>query len=240
VKPVSKIQRHYDRVAPIYDRRYDRSGGKAYYNHISRHVMEGIPERKMLLDIGCGTGLFLSRYRAAGGDGVGLDISRMMLNRAREKSPSSGLCLGNAEHLPFKDGSFEVIASLLAFSYLRHPGQMLEESFRILSPGGTIAICTLGKNLFTYGLPAVYQIGEVMGIRHVGMGNFGERYYSEREMRTLLRKAGYHHILVKRISFAHVSLAKPLFHLAKKFEPFVEDHIPYLAYNLVAFAEKPG
>jgi ubiquinone/menaquinone biosynthesis C-methylase UbiE len=239
VKAVSKVQRHYDEVAHIYDRRYDRSGGKTYYSHISRHVMEGIPWEKMLLDLGCGTGLFLSRYRTGGGDGVGLDISRMMLNQAREKSPSASLCMGNAEHLPFRDESFDVIASLLAFSYLRNPRQMLEESFRILSPGGTIAICTLGKNLFTTGLPAIYQIGEVMGITHVGMGNFGEHYYSGREMGALLREAGFHHIVIKRISFAHISLAKPLFHLAKKFEPFVEDHIPYLAYNLVAFAQKP-
>ncbi|MBP1928064.1 ubiquinone/menaquinone biosynthesis C-methylase UbiE [Methanolinea mesophila] len=239
MKAVSKVQRHYDEVAHIYDRRYDRSGGRAYYSHISRHVMEGLPGDKRLLDLGCGTGLFLSRYRSTGGDGVGLDISRMMLNRAQERSPSSSLCMGNAEHLPFRDGSFDVVASLLAFSYLRNPDRVLEESFRILSPGGTIAICTLGKNLFTTGLPAVYQIGEVMGVTHVGMGNFGERYYSGNEMGSLLREAGFRQITVKRISFAHVSLARPLFHLAKKFEPFVETHIPYLAYNLVAFARKP-
>jgi ubiquinone/menaquinone biosynthesis C-methylase UbiE len=239
VKAISKVQRHYDEVAHIYDRRYDRSGGRAYYSHISRHVMEGIPGGRMLLDLGCGTGLFLSRYRAAGGDGVGLDISRMMLNRARDKSPSSSLCMGDAEHLPFRDGSFDVVASLLAFSYLRHPGRMLDESFRILSPGGTIAICTLGKNLFTTGLPAVYQLGEVMGVTHVGMGNFGERYYSGKEMASLLQGAGFHRVAVKRISFAHISLARPLFRLARKFEPFVENHIPYLAYNLVAFAQKP-
>ena len=54
--------------------------------------------------------------------------------------------LGTGESIPFRDNSFDAISSILVFSYLRDPGAMLREAYRVLRPGGAISICTLGKN----------------------------------------------------------------------------------------------
>ncbi len=235
-----KVQQHYDEMAEIYDSRYDHRRGRAYYSHISRHVMSCIPRRGRLLDVGCGTGLFMHRYTSLGGSAVGLDISRGMISRARARNRSSDFSTGNAEMLPFREESFDAVASLLAFSYLKNPGQMLEEAWRVLAPGGTLAICTLGRNLLTSGLPAVYSLGEVMRIRHVGMGAFGERYYAPAEMTTLLETAGFCDVFARKCSFAHINLVDPLYAIARRIEPFVEEKIPSLAYNLIASGKKPG
>jgi hypothetical protein len=72
------------------------------------------------------------------------------------------------------------------------------------------------------------------------MGDFGERYYSESEMNDLFFKAGFTDILIRRCSFAHINLIDPLYGIARKIEPFVEERLPYLAYNLLASARKPG
>ncbi|MCU0632989.1 MAG: class I SAM-dependent methyltransferase [Methanolinea sp.] len=234
-----KVQQHYDQVAEIYDSRYNHKRGRSYHAHISRHVMSCLPEGGMLLDLGCGTGLFVHRYSSQGGNAVGLDFSRGMIFRARDRNRDSDFGIGNAEILPFRDKAFDAVASLLAFSYLKNPEQMLAEAWRVLKPGGTLAICTLGRNLLTSGLPAVYTLGEVMRIRRVGMGAFGERYYAPDEMTGLFEMTGFREVTARRCSFAHLNLVDPLYSLARRIEPFVEEKIPSLAYNLLVSGRKP-
>lgn len=231
---LEKVRHHYDEVADIYDNRYNRNRGRFYYSHITSQVMDCIPAGGHILDLGCGTGLFLKTYERHGGSGVGLDLSRAMVQRAQSRCVSSDFTMGNAEVLPFRDGCFDAVTSLLAFSYVRRPDLMLSEACRVLRPGGVIAICTLGKNLFTSGLPAIYSMAEIMKVRRIGMGSFGERYYDEREMRDLLEDAGFAGVEVRRCSFAHLNLADPFFGIARKIEPFVEEKVPRLAYNLLA------
>ncbi|MDD1707677.1 MAG: ubiquinone biosynthesis protein UbiE, partial [Methanoregulaceae archaeon] len=57
-----KIQEHYDTVADVYDNHYDERHGRCYHSHLSTYVMEALPQSGKLLDIGCGTGLFVERY----------------------------------------------------------------------------------------------------------------------------------------------------------------------------------
>ena len=236
----SKVRRHYDEVADIYDSRYDRNRGRLYYSRLSENVLELLPKGKHLLDLGCGTGLFIQHYGKYGGAATGLDLSPGMIHKARSRCRMGRFAVGNAEILPFRDESFDALSSLLAFSYLKEPESMIKEAYRVLKPGGVIAVVTLGKNLLTSGLPALYAMGEAMNIRHVGMGDFGERYYSESEMNDLFFKAGFTDILIRRCSFAHINLIDPLYGIARKIEPFVEERLPYLAYNLLASARKPG
>ncbi len=236
---IEKVQQHYDDVADMYDDRYDRARGKFYYAHISERVMDGIPRKGRILDLGCGTGLFLRVYEDEGGSGIGIDLSREMVRRARCRCGRSEFCTGNAEVLPFRDKSFDAVCSLMAFSYVRNPALFLSEAFRVLSPGGKLSICTLGRNFLTSGLPAIYSMAELMRLRKIGMGDFGECYYSGREMSELLGAAGFTSIDVRKCSFAHLTLADPLFTIARKFEPFVEKKVPRLAYNILAKAERP-
>jgi ubiquinone/menaquinone biosynthesis C-methylase UbiE len=245
---LKKVQAHYDEVAEIYDGRYDGRRGRDYHGHLCQRVMAWLPPGRRLLDLGCGTGLFIERYIAesgsagsavSNGSAVGLDISTGMIEKARLRSPASDFLVGTAEVLPFKDAEFDAIASMLAFSYVPHPERMLAEAYRVLRPGGAIAICTLGKNALTSVVPAIYRIGEKMDVHRIGMGDFGEHYYNEQEMEVLFVDAGFTDIAVQRCSFAHLNLATPLYDLAKKVEPFIEARMPYLAYNICAAGTKP-
>jgi ubiquinone/menaquinone biosynthesis C-methylase UbiE len=236
---IGKVQQHYDDVADIYDSRYDRKRGRFYHAHISERVLEGIPRAGRILDLGCGTGLFLKTYEDLGGCGIGLDLSREMIRRARMRCGVSEFFVGNAEILPFCDESFDAIASLMAFSYVRRPDMLLSEAYRVLKPGGRISICTLGRNLLTSGLPAIYTMAEVMRLKKIGMGAFGEYYYGREEMRDLFTRSGFSSIEIGKCSFAHLNLADPIFQLARKVEPFIEEKVPGLAYNILAKGIKP-
>lgn len=235
-----KIQEHYDSVAGTYDNHYDHmTRGRPYHNHLSDYLIGALPEKGDLLDIGCGTGLFVDKYLRNGGSATGLDISGKMLVRARKRCPCCEFAAGNGEMLPFRDQSFDAISSLLVFSYLKHPEIMLKETYRVLRPGGSIAVCTLGKKLITRGIPALYHISEKIKFQHVVMKNFGEHYYNEEEMDRLFSGAGFTDISVKWCSFAHIDMIDPLFNLATKLEPFVEKRVPQLAFNIFVSAKKP-
>ncbi|MFY9195530.1 MAG: ubiquinone biosynthesis protein UbiE, partial [Methanoculleus sp.] len=73
----------------------------------------------------------------------------------------------------------------------------------------------------------------------VGVGDFDEHYYTNGELAGLLEDAGFTDVSVTRCSFAHVNLADPIFALAQKVEPIIEEKLPYLAYNVCAAGKKP-
>ncbi|MCQ1538970.1 methyltransferase domain-containing protein [Methanocalculus taiwanensis] len=234
----AKVQAHYNEVAEVYDQRYDLRQGRLYHQHLSRLVLDRLPNRGFLLDLGCGTGLFIDHYHTLGGCAVGLDISPGMVGMARLRCPESEFLVGTADVLPFDDEIFDSVASLLAFTYLHDPEAMLRESYRILKPGGRIAICALSWNMLTWMVPFFYRLGERLGYNKIGMGDFGEHYYTGEEMEKMFSEAGFVDVSSARCSFAHYTLSPRLFGIAQRCEPFIEAHIPYLAFNVCVSGKK--
>lgn len=92
--------------------------------------------RRTLLDIGCGTGLFLEFFWACGFDTTGLDQSPAMLVRAREKMGCRvDLHLGQAEHVPFEDREFDYASVMTVLEFVDDPGAVLREAARVARQG---------------------------------------------------------------------------------------------------------
>lgn len=92
-----------------------------------------------LLDVGCGGGVFLRHAHAQTGCTViGVDHSREMVRLARPLAVQ-----GEAEQLPFKDGEFTAVSSIVAFFFFPDAVHALREMRRVLAPqGGRLAIYT--------------------------------------------------------------------------------------------------
>lgn len=93
---------------------------------------------KHILDIGCGVGAFVERFREYTPWVVGTDIDRESVLRGVQTLPNLGLALG--EHMPFKDASFDVIMLHEVLEHVHNDRETLREAARILAPGGKVVV----------------------------------------------------------------------------------------------------
>lgn len=95
------------------------------------------PRRKQkLVDIGCGTGMFLEFFWSSGFDLTAMDKSPDMLARAREKiGHRADLHLGSAEDLPFEDREFDYASLITVLEFVEDPGLALREAARVARKG---------------------------------------------------------------------------------------------------------
>jgi cytosine/adenosine deaminase-related metal-dependent hydrolase/ubiquinone/menaquinone biosynthesis C-methylase UbiE len=95
-----------------------------------------------VLDIGCGTGRWLTRWEALNPASLtGVDCSTTMLERAREKvRPTTKLLQGDCSALPGDDASYTLIMASFLLSYVKELQAFARECARILRPGGWMLI----------------------------------------------------------------------------------------------------
>jgi ubiquinone/menaquinone biosynthesis C-methylase UbiE len=90
-----------------------------------------------VLDHGCGTGIFGALLKKRGAKVIGLDISRPLLKVAATRIRA---VQGDAHKLPFKDGRFDFVLSLMVLHILTKPERAIREIRRVLKPGGVLLL----------------------------------------------------------------------------------------------------
>jgi ubiquinone/menaquinone biosynthesis C-methylase UbiE len=139
----ARDDRHFDRWASRYDRSLTQS---LLFGPVQRSVASALaarlPATAAVLDVGCGTGRLLDRLGSAqpGWSLVGLDRSPGMASAARRQRPWLRIVLGTAEALPYPDRSFDAVVTTLSFHHWSDKSGALAEVFRVLRPGGLLAL----------------------------------------------------------------------------------------------------
>lgn len=131
----SRAARTYDQAAEL----QRRVGG----NLQARLPADFAP--RDIVDLGCGTGYF-SRSLATHYQRpvLGLDLAEGMLRHARQHSPGqAGWVAADAESLPLRSASQDLIFSSLALQWCPQLQLALAEAWRVLRPGGCLAFNTL-------------------------------------------------------------------------------------------------
>jgi len=122
-----------------------------------------------LLDVGCGTGYHLARYRERGFDISGMDGSEDMLKQARLANPNIDFKQGDVDKLPYADNTFDYILCVEVYRYLPDINPCTKEIFRVLKPNGTALVTAappLQANLYPLvnRLTAAFKLG---GLTHL-------------------------------------------------------------------------
>jgi ubiquinone/menaquinone biosynthesis C-methylase UbiE len=104
----------------------------------------GIDPGNRVLDVGCGTGNLALTASRSGAEVVGLDLSREMLELARDSAQVAGedpigWLEGDAEELPFGTNTFDVVLSSFGHVFAPNPAAVADELVRVTKPGGRIA-----------------------------------------------------------------------------------------------------
>jgi len=95
-----------------------------------------------VLDVACGSGQVALQLARAGAQVTGLDIAPNLIAQARARAAEQGIDVrfdeGDAEDLPYEDGSFDVVSSIFGAMFAPRPGRVAAEMWRVCRPGGRI------------------------------------------------------------------------------------------------------
>ena len=105
-----------------------------------------------LLEVACGSGIFLAEQATNVRQVVGLDLSDLQLSLARQRlagriaAGTAEIIEGDAVALPWEDGRFSVVTCMGSVEAFPEPERALAEMYRVLRPGGRAVVC-LGGNV---------------------------------------------------------------------------------------------
>jgi SAM-dependent methyltransferase len=105
----------------------------------------GLEAGQRVLDVGCGSGVFLRLVADRGARVVGLDASEALIELARTRVPETDLRVGEMESLPYEDDSFDLVAGFNSFFFAADLVAALREAGRVAKPGAPVVIQVWGR-----------------------------------------------------------------------------------------------
>jgi len=126
-----------------------------FYDKFSKHLSDAIeycvqrvdpgPDEKVL-DVATGTGWAARMAALRESKVTGLDFSEELITAALQLARQYGLSVrfdvGDAENLPYHDGSFDVVLSIFGVMFVSRPEQAAEEMARVCRKGGRLGLTT--------------------------------------------------------------------------------------------------
>ncbi len=177
---------HFD----IWSKTYDQGPTKKWFQYVHQLVINqmNLKENNRVLDVGCGTGLAITKISTLlpKGKVCGIDISRGMVEKSKQKVMDKAnieLKVADAERIPYPSDYFDYVFSTHSFHHYSEPVAALNEMKRVLKQGRPLLIAescrnaSIGARLFDY-YHRFFEKGHIM-------------YYSEEELIELYEQAGF-------------------------------------------------
>lgn len=220
----ARVRGVFDSVASKYDVMNDlmsmglHRAWKAYTVAVA-----DLREGSRVLDIAGGTGDLARAFaRKVGASGVVVhtDINEAMLRTGRDRMLDEGLVLPtticDAEHLPFRDNSFDVVSVAFGLRNMTHKDGALTEMCRVLRPGGRLLVLEFSK--VAEPLRKVYDWYSFSVLPRLGQWVAGDaesyRYLAEsirmhpdqQALKAMMKSAGFGHVDVHNLTGGVVAL----------------------------------
>ncbi len=220
----SRVRGVFDSVASKYDVMNDlmsmgmHRAWKAYTVAVAN-----LKAGDRVLDIAGGTGDLARAFAKKVGESgmvVHTDINEAMLRQGRNRLLDEGLVLPtnlcDAEKLPYKDGSFDLVSVAFGLRNMTHKDVALAEMCRVLRPGGRLLVlefskvaAPLQKPYDWYSFKILPQLGRLIAGDAESYRYLAESirmHPSQQELKALMKSAGFGHVDVHNLSAGVVAL----------------------------------
>ncbi|NVM52176.1 MAG: class I SAM-dependent methyltransferase [Candidatus Helarchaeota archaeon] len=182
VQQKKEVIKHFDAWSASYEQEV-WSRDKHFHKLIKEMVINSIQitTEQNILELGVGTGIYLKDFFRGNHFVIGMDISAKMLKKSKEKIEKYhinvlNLVLADAEFLPFRGNTFDIINCIEVLRHLPNPYKKIwnvfKEMYRILKIQGSI-LATLPNILFPLNLFWVFYYFiplKIMKRFHKGIG----------------------------------------------------------------------
>lgn len=191
---------------------------------------------KKVLEVGCGVGTFTERFLDGGADLTAIDISFDSVQKARHRANHQTDCLvADAMATPFLQGVFDTV---IGSSILHHLNvkKALEEFWRVLRPGGTLALAE--PNMLN---PQIFLMKNVPIVKRWMGEDPDETAFIRWRLTRTLHQTGFEGVRIFPYDYLHPSTPGPLIPIVEGLGHLFE-RIPLIrefAGSLVIVARKP-
>ncbi|TSC84660.1 MAG: ubiquinone/menaquinone biosynthesis methyltransferase [Parcubacteria group bacterium Gr01-1014_13] len=132
----------YNLAADLYDE------NEKYLNSFEQGelipLLAGIAGKKVL-DVGAGTGRLSVALANRDAQVTALDVSPKMLEKIKRKNAKIQTVVGDAESLPFKNETFEIVSAAFLIVHLKDPTRFFDEVYRVLKDGGIFVVTNINQ-----------------------------------------------------------------------------------------------
>jgi ubiquinone/menaquinone biosynthesis C-methylase UbiE len=143
------------------------------------------PEGTRLLDLGGGTGVTTMVFGDGANERVVLEPARKKILRGERTHAPVTFVEGVAEAIPYAEGRFDRVVSLMSFHHFSDGEKACREAYRVLAPGGRFVVYD-----FDCGPPPARLVAFwVVQVRHGKM-----RLLSNTELEAVVRSAGFRNV----------------------------------------------
>jgi ubiquinone/menaquinone biosynthesis C-methylase UbiE len=152
---------------------YERYQVPSIFEPLAKMFLQRVPLQpgQCVLDVACGTGVIVRQAApilGSAGRLVGVDLNSNMLDVALKRTPTGGAPVewrqGDAASLPCSNSEFDIVICQQGLQFFSDKPGALREMYRVLKPGGLVAICVWRPIEHS---PCHLAIAEALG-RHVG------------------------------------------------------------------------
>ncbi len=134
------VKTGYDAVAVQYATLRSKNSDDV---RLLQELIDRLPEGAKVLDVGCGSGVPITRLLNQHFEVTGIDLSETQIELARQAVPQARFICQDMTELAFPDTSFDAICSYYAIIHIprEEHRQLLLNFHRMLKPNGLALLC---------------------------------------------------------------------------------------------------